>query len=148
MLTLQHPLDKVYITQKFGERPEVYKQFGLAGHDGIDYRTMYLDSPLGRRYVTAAADGTIEEIRYDIAGYGVHIRQRLDDGTLLIYGHLTKPYVALKSFVKAGQQIALTGNTGFSSAPHLHFEVRPSPLKSKNGYAGAVDPLQFLPPLT
>lgn len=143
MPRFRYPLDKVFVTQKFGERPEVYKQFGLKAHNGVDFRTRFIDSPLGRRYVTACADGVIEEIRYDIRGYGTHIRQRLVDGSLLIYGHLTKPYVGIKDKVIAGQRIALTGNTGFSSAPHLHLEWRPSPLKPDNGYAGAVDPLPF-----
>ena len=143
MPILKYPLDKVFITQKFGENPDTYKKFGLKGHDGVDFRTRFVDSPLGRRYVTACADGTIEEIRYDIKGYGIHIRQRLWDGSLLIYGHLTKPYVALKAKVKAGDRIALSGNTGFSSAPHLHLEWRPKDLKPKNGFAGAEDPIAF-----
>lgn len=144
----QHPLDEVFITQRFGDRPEVYSQFGMKGHNGIDYRTKFPDTPLGRRYVYAAADGVIEEVRYDLKGYGVHIRQRLDDGGLLIYGHLTKPYAALKATVRAGDKIGLTGNTGFSSAPHLHFEYRPAPIDSANGFFGAVDPLPYLPPLS
>lgn len=146
-MKLQWPLDKVFITQFFGANPKVYAQFGLKGHNGIDLRTRYADSPLGHRYVTAAADGVIEEIRHDIAGYGIHIRQRMADGSLIIYGHLAKPYVALKAKVKAGDRIALTDNTGFSSGPHLHFEVRPAPIAANNGYAGAVDPLPFLPPI-
>ena len=141
------PLDRIHVTQKFAERPEVYKKFGLKAHNGCDLRTRFLNSPLGHRYVTAIADGVIEEIRYDISGYGCHIRHRLDDGTLVIYGHLSKPYVAIKSRVKAGDRIGLSGNTGFSSAPHLHLEIRPAPLKSNNGYAGAVDPLPYFPKL-
>ncbi len=144
-MRLIHPIDKVFITQGFRARPEVYAQFGLNGHNGIDYRTRFIDSPLGRRYVIAAADGVIEEVRYDTKGYGIHIRQRMDDGSLLIYGHLSKPYAAIKSRVKAGDRIGLTGNTGFSSAPHLHFEVRPAPLESGNGYKGAVNPMLYLP---
>ncbi len=139
------PIDKVFITQGFGVNAKVYQKFGMKGHDGLDLRTRFIDSPLGRRYVRAAAGGVIEEIRYDVTGYGIHIRQRLDDGSLLIYGHLTKPYVALKSRVKQGQLIGLTGNTGFSSAPHLHFELRLAPIDAKNGYAGAVDPRPYLP---
>lgn len=144
-MKLKHPLDKVFITQLFGLNPQVYKQFGLKGHNGIDYRTKFIDSPLGKRYVTAAADGVIEEVRYDLKGYGIHIRQRLSDGSLLIYGHLTKPYVALKAKVKAGDRIGLTGNTGFSSGPHLHFEYRPAGWEKngKNGYGGSIDPLPY-----
>lgn len=134
---LYHPLDRVYITQEFGARPAVYKQFGLKGHNGVDYRTRFMDSPLGKRYVSSCADGVVKEVRWDVRGYGVHIRIEHEDG-LSLYGHLTKPYVQKGDKVKAQQIIGLTGNTGFSSAPHLHFEWRPYPIKSNNGYAGAM----------
>ena len=121
---LLYPLDKIYVTQKFGERPLYYRRYGLPGHNGVDFRTRFVDSPLGRRYVTACADGKIEVVRADAGGYGTHIRQRLSDGSLIIYGHLTKSYVSKGQSVKAGDRIALTGNTGDSSGPHLHLELR------------------------
>lgn len=147
-MLLQWPLDKVYITQGFGENPKVYAQFGLKGHDGIDLRTRFVDSPLGRRYVTAALDGTVEVTRADSGGYGTHVRLRHGDGSMTIYGHLTKSYVNQGQKVLTGQRIGLSGNTGFSSGPHLHFEYRPAGWEknTKNGYAGAVDPLPFMAP--
>lgn len=139
MKYIYHPLDKVYITQNFGTRPEIYKQFGLNGHNGIDYRTRFIDSPFGKRYVSACEDGVVEEVRWDTRGYGVHVRIRHADKSLSIYGHFTKPYVQKGDVVKAQQIIGLSGSTGFSSAPHLHFEYRLAPIKSRNGYAGAVN---------
>ena len=146
LMKLQQPLDKIYITQRFGERPEYYAKYGLKGHDGVDYRTRYVDSPLGRRYVQAAADATVEIVRADADGYGTHIRLRHDDQSMTIYAHLTKSYVSKGNKVKAGQRIGLTGNSGDSSAPHLHFEYRPTGWEKNtgNGFAGAVDPLPFL----
>lgn len=145
-MTLLKPLDKWFVTQKFSENPQIYAKFGLKGHDGIDLRTRFIDSPLGRRYVTAAADGKVEVVRWDVNGYGVHIRLRHSDGSLTIYGHLTKPYVEIGQTVTGGERIGLTGNTGFSSAPHLHFEYRPAGWESRrdNGFGGAVDPLPFI----
>ena len=143
-MTLYHPLDKVFITQTFGARPEVYRSMDLKGHNGNDYRTRFLDSPLGKRYVSAAAAGKVETVRYDVRGYGIHIRLRHADGSLTIYGHLTKPYVQKGDTVEAQQIIGLSGNTGFSSAPHLHFEYRPTSSPSTNGYAGALDPTPFM----
>ena len=142
---LKKPLDKWYITQGFGQNPQIYARFGLKGHDGLDLRTRWIDSPLGRRYVTAAADGVVEVVRWDVTGYGVHIRLRHPDGSMTIYGHLTKPYVSVGDHVHAGVRIGLTGNTGFSTAPHLHFEYRDAgwEKKLKNGYAGATDPIPF-----
>jgi len=135
---LFHPLDKVVITQGFGARPDVYKQFGLKGHNGIDYRTRFADSPLAKRYVSSCADGIVKEVRWDVRGYGVHVRIE-HEGGLSIYGHLTKPYVQKGDKVKPQQIIGFSGNTGFSTGPHLHFEFRPYPLQSGNGFAGAQD---------
>lgn len=145
-MVLLKPIDKWFVTQVFGANPRVYAKFGLKGHDGIDLRTRFLDSPLGRRYVTASHAGTVEIVRADAGGYGTHIRLRGADGCLTIYGHLTKSYVSKDQKVKAGQRIGLTGNTGFSTGPHLHFEYRPAGWEknTKNGYAGAVDPLPFI----
>lgn len=148
-LKLQWPLDKIYITQGFGLNKQMYSKYGLPGHNGVDFRTRFIDSPLGRMYVNACADGIIEVVRADAGGYGTHIRQRLADGSLIIYGHLTKPYVSKGSIVKAGQRIGLTGSTGASTGPHLHLELRIAGWESKTAkqYYGAVDPLKYLPPI-
>jgi murein DD-endopeptidase MepM/ murein hydrolase activator NlpD len=144
-MKLQKPLDQWIITQKFGANPQTYKIFGLAGHDGIDLRTRSLRYPLGKQACYAAADGKVESVAWDRTGYGTHIRIRHTDKSLTIYGHLSKIIVAKGQVVKARQQIGITGNTGFSSGPHLHFEYRPAGWeKLKNGFAGAVDPLPFI----
>lgn len=143
---LYYPLDKIYVTQRFGVNPRMYAKYGLKGHNGIDLRTKFIDSPLGHRYVTAASDGVIETVRYDVRGYGIHIRQRMIDGSLLIYGHLAKPYVQIGDRVRTGQRIGLTDNTGDSTGSHLHFEFRPKGWENNlgNGFSGAVDPLPFM----
>ena len=140
---LYQPLDKIYITQAFGGNAAHYKRYGLKGHNGIDYRVRFTDSPLGRRYVSAMADGVVEVVRWDVKGYGVHVRIRHADGALSIYGHLTKPYVSKGDLIKAQQIIGLSGNTGDSTGAHLHAEYRPAGWEknTKNGYAGAIDPM-------
>ncbi len=147
IMKLLWPLDKIYITQQFGANRATYAKFGLNGHDGIDLRTRWVDSPLGHRYVTAVADGVLEEIRHNINGYGIHIRQRLANGDLVIYGHLSKVYKSPKVNVRAGERIALSGNTGFSSAPHLHIEIRPKGEPTDNGMFGAVNPINYFGPI-
>lgn len=144
-MKLIKPLDKWYITQHFGGNPKMYAKYGLKGHNGIDLRVKFIDSPLGRRYIVAAADGVVEIVRADAVGYGTHIRLRHADGSMTIYAHLTKSYVSKGQTVKGGERIGLTGNTGDSTAAHLHFEYRPAGWEknTKNGYAGAVDPLPF-----
>lgn len=139
---LSQPLDKIYITQTFGGNAAHYKRYGLKAHNGIDYRVRFADSPLGRRYVSSCADGVVEVVRWDVKGYGVHVRIRHADGAMSIYGHLTRPYVSKGDIVKAQQIIGLSGNTGDSTAAHLHFEYRPKDWeKSNNGFAGAIDPM-------
>lgn len=145
MNALFWPLDKIFITQPFGSNPQIYKQFGLKGHNGIDMRTRYVDSPFGHRYITAAADGRVERVEdQGKKGYGLHIRIRHNDGSMTLYAHLKKVYISKEQSVVRGQQIGLTGNSGFSSGPHLHFEYRPANADVNNGYYGAVDPLPLL----
>lgn len=145
MQYLYHPLDRIVVTQKFGGNPAIYARFGLKGHNGIDYRVKFIDSPLGKRYCSASADGVVEMVRDDGAkGYGLHVRIRHSDGSLTIYGHLSKSYVRQGAKIKAQEIIGLTGNSGFSSGAHLHFEYRPANCDVKNGYAGAIDPTPFM----
>lgn len=140
------PLDKIFITQKFGVNPQVYKKYGMKGHDGIDLRVRFIDSPLGHRYITASADGWCE-CRWDRTGYGYHVRVHHADGALTIYGHMSKILVANKQIVKQGQRIGISGSTGDSTGAHLHWEIRPVNCNVNNGYAGATDPLLVLPKL-
>jgi|YNPMSStandDraft_1061717.scaffolds.fasta_scaffold00219_5 murein DD-endopeptidase MepM/ murein hydrolase activator NlpD len=134
MKALKYPFVGSYpITQKFGENPQVYARFGLDGHNGVDFGL-----PVGTP-VLACADGVIEQVKMDAQGYGLHIRHRLDSAFgryLVIYAHLSQTLVKPGDWVMSGHQIALSGNTGFSTGPHLHFEVR---LDNK-----AVDPLPLL----
>lgn len=142
---LRWPLDKRVVTQNFGENPKVYQPMGLKAHSGVDFRTRFVDSPLAHREVYAARDGKVEVVRDDKkAGYGLHVRIRHTDGSLTIYGHLYVAQVAKDQPVVEGQVIGLSGNSGFSSGPHLHFEYRPGNADTKNGYAGAIDPLPLL----
>ncbi len=140
-------MDPVVLTQRFGENPKIYAQFGMKGHNGIDYRTRFIDSPLGHRYVTAAATGKVIEARDEGSkGYGKYIRLEHPDGSQTVYGHLWKFYVSIGQQIAVGQRIALSDNTGFSTGPHLHFGYRPQGWQKNlnNGYSGYVDPLPFL----
>ena len=126
------------ITQGFGGNAQMYSRFGLAGHNGLD-----LGVPVGTP-VRAAADGVVtlaEEVDQD--GYGRHVRLTHEDGRVTIYAHLDHPTVKTGQAVRAGEEIGFSGNSGFSTGPHLHFEVR-LPGQADNGYGGAVDPLPLL----
>ncbi|MCH0563963.1 MULTISPECIES: M23 family metallopeptidase [unclassified Streptomyces] len=109
--------------------------FGQAGinwmsvHTGIDFPVAYGTT------VMAATDGVVST-KWNSA-YGNMMIVTAKDGTQTWYCHLSHYRVAPGTTVKAGDPIAYSGNSGNSTGPHLHFEVRP--------YGGsAVDPLPWL----
>lgn len=144
---MRYPLDKVYITQKFGENPSIYRQFGMAGHNGVDFRVRFSDSLTGERPCYAAFSGeVIEAADQGNGGYGKFVRLQHGKNAQTVYGHFSKILVSKGDKVIAGQKIGITGNTGFSSGAHLHFGFRPEGWESiyDNGFKGYVDPLPYL----
>jgi murein DD-endopeptidase MepM/ murein hydrolase activator NlpD len=102
-------------------------------HKGVD-----LAGPVGTP-IYAAADGVIEKAGWNNGGYGYLVEIRHADGTMTRYGHNSKLLVQQGQQVHQGQQVSNMGSTGFSTGPHLHFEIHPSG-------KGAVNPIAFLPP--
>lgn len=86
-------------------------------HPGLDVAV-----PVGTA-IRAAGGGVVVEVKED-AEYGLSIRLAHADGYESLYAHASKILVAENDRVPQGHLIALTGNTGRSTAPHLHFEVR------------------------
>jgi murein DD-endopeptidase MepM/ murein hydrolase activator NlpD len=86
-------------------------------HPGIDVAV-----PIGSA-VRAAGGGVVETAGTDSA-YGLFVLLRHSDGYETMYGHTSRLLVHDGDSVAAGQVIALSGNTGRSTAPHLHFEIR------------------------
>jgi murein DD-endopeptidase MepM/ murein hydrolase activator NlpD len=93
--------------------------------------------------VMAAHGGTVVKAGGWGAGdgpaYGNAIVVKHGNGTYSQYAHLSRIDVGVGQVVKTGQHIAQSGNTGNSSGPHLHFEIRTTP-----NYGSAVDPAAFL----
>ena len=87
-------------------------------HNGIDLKVQVGDT------IRAAFDGVVRVRRYNKGGYGYFLVLRHKDGLETVYGHLSRFLVASNDAIKAGDPIALGGNTGRSTGPHLHFEVR------------------------
>ena len=146
-MPLQLPLKKVFLTQKFGERPDVYRQFGLKGHNGWDFRTRFIDSPLGKMECRPISDGKVVSCGFDQGGFGYFCRIQHDDGSQTVYGHFSQLRVKLGHRVNQLTVIGITGNTGFSSGPHLHFGYRPPGWEknANNGWRGYVDPKIIFP---
>ncbi|MEU2504903.1 M23 family metallopeptidase [Streptomyces sp. NPDC007863] len=106
-------------------------------HSGQDFAV-----PTGTP-VKAAGAGTVVKAGPNGGGdgpaYGNAIVVKHANGTYSQYAHLSKIKVHIGQKVAAGQQIALSGNTGNSSGPHLHFEIRTTP-----NYGSAINPAAFL----
>jgi murein DD-endopeptidase MepM/ murein hydrolase activator NlpD len=86
-------------------------------HSGVDF-ACGTGTP-----VKAAADGQVI-FSGDRGGYGISVFLRHRSGYTTVYAHLSRLNVVHGQFVKAGEVIAFSGNTGRSTGPHLHFEVR------------------------
>ncbi len=74
--------------------------------------------------VVSVFEGKVRVTSYDEGGYGNYIVVRHPNGLETVYGHLSEIKVLEGQTVRAGQCIALGGNTGRSTGPHLHFETR------------------------
>jgi murein DD-endopeptidase MepM/ murein hydrolase activator NlpD len=107
------PTDSTHITDRFGYRASRGRQ-----HFGLDIRIKTGDT------IRAAFDGKVRVSRYERRGYGHYLVIRHPNGLETLYGHLSKKLVSENDIVHAGDPIALGGNTGRSTGPHLHFETR------------------------
>lgn len=74
--------------------------------------------------VVAAMDGEVRLAGYDPGGYGYFCVIAHPNGLETVYGHFSRLLVTPEMVVKAGDPIGLGGSTGYSTGPHLHFEVR------------------------
>ncbi len=119
------PIDGARLTSGFGAR------WGTV-HAGID-----LAAPM-RTPEYAVMDGVVLEAG-PASGYGLAVYIQHDDGDVTVYGHMDEILVEPGQLVRAGDTIALLGNRGQSTGPHLHFEVHEGGLDGTT-----VDPLPWL----
>lgn len=145
---MRWPTDYSLITQRFGANPDIYRRWGLPGHEGLDIR-----APIGAN-IYACADGKV--IRIDTyAGdprtqpYGNSVRLQHRDGYVTVYAHFQQIHVKLGDLVRAGQVLGLADSTGNSTGSHLHLT-----LKKQGATAGGqtiypndiIDPTPYLIP--
>lgn len=86
-------------------------------HSGVD-----LVAPIGTP-VHPIMEGTVEAVRYDPFGFGLHVILAHDEGYESIYGHMSKIEVKAGQKVDQTTELGLSGSTGFSTGPHLHLEI-------------------------
>lgn len=124
---LSNPCPAAYISSEYGYRSSP-GGIGSTNHKGRDYAAA-TGTP-----IYAAASGTVTTVSYNVArGYYVVVNHG-DIATL--YQHCSATYVSVGQSVSAGQNIAAVGSTGYSTGPHLHFEVHVGGV--------AVDPRNYL----
>lgn len=120
-----------WVTQTFQEHVDRARANGWTNYNGgIDWGIS-----TGTQ-IKAAQAGTVTLVRNDATGYGAHVRIQHMDSYLTIYGHLLSFSVALNQQVQPGDIIGLSDNTGNSTGPHLHFELRQNNI--------AIDPAPLL----
>ena len=121
-----HPL-----TQGFGENPDWYARFGLSGHNGVDWG-LPVKTP-----IVAVDAGEAIEVLDDPPGFGRYVKLKHTWGESL-YAHLEQQLVRQGQTVGAGHLVGMSGNTGNSTGPHLHFVVQ----RNKGGALESV-PVEF-----
>lgn len=119
-----------YISSYFGPRPS--PTAGASSNHGA------VDIPVNYVPVHAAAAGRVVSAGW-MSGYGNYIEIDHGNGYYTAYGHLSSFNVSAGQTVSRGQQIAVSGNTGISTGPHLHYEVYIGGLD----LSYRVDPLQY-----
>ncbi len=122
------PVSSGYVSSGFGARSRP-KAGASTYHQGVDIAVS-----IGTT-VRASSGGTVITAGW-VSGYGNAVYIRHADGVVTRYGHLSKILVSVGETVTQGERIALSGNTGNSTGPHLHFEMRIS--------GTAVNPLNYI----
>ncbi len=112
------PLEKTFITNKYGYRIHpLTKKRKL--HTGVD-----LKAKVGTQIYSPANGVVIKARNFDPGGYGKMITIAHNYGFKTLYGHMNDIYVKEGQLIQKGSLIGLTGNTGQSNGPHLHYEVK------------------------
>jgi murein DD-endopeptidase MepM/ murein hydrolase activator NlpD len=101
-------------------------------HTGVDFSV-----PTGTS-LKAVGSGTVVSAGW-AGAYGNQVVIELADGHYAQYAHLSSLSVSAGQTVTGGQQVGLSGSTGNSTGPHLHFEIRTTP-----DYGSDVDPVSYL----
>ena len=147
-LVLPCPADSFWISQRWGENPDIYSRWGYGGHNGWDFAY-----PSGTPVFTVA-DGKVTVVGGDEHGYGLWVEVAHDFGrSRYAHGVPGTASVAVGDDITAGTQLMQGGTSGFSTGPHLHFEIRVSDQPERYGveyYATrwgsfCIDPGPFMP---
>lgn len=132
----------------FEGRAQVTALWGPLGylnyHNGSRYHTGVDFALNSGTKLYACTSGTISVNSESLStGYGYSLKLMADDGRMILYAHCNK-FLKRSGRVLKGDLIALSGDTGNSSGPHLHFEIRHSPYRYGKGNGDDENPLVYL----
>jgi len=121
---LSWPLDYVYITQLFGKTVSSKRLYASGSHSGLDFRAS-VGTP-----VKAMADGVVAgrgdtDTQCSGVSFGKFILIKYNNGLAGTYGHLSLIKSNVGDSVSRGEVVGYTGNTGYSTGPHLHVSLYP-----------------------
>ncbi len=152
MILTPLPWGTYRLTQPFGVDPATYAQFGLNGHNGLDFGPVPLGST--STVVYAPHEGFVHLGNEGTQGYGQYVQI---DGLPYnkegmcrhsILAHLAKFIVTEGQFISAGDIIGIMGSTGFSTGVHTHWTYKlkknGQTLNYDNGFKGAIDVSKYL----
>ncbi|MFA5831700.1 MAG: peptidoglycan DD-metalloendopeptidase family protein [Candidatus Paceibacterota bacterium] len=119
---LSWPLENIFITQHFGRTKDSVRLYASGTHNGIDFRasrgTSVKSPAKGEIVATGNTDITCSK-----ASYGKWVLIRHDNGLTTLFGHFDVIKVSAGQSVEVGDLIGYSGNTGYSTGPHLHMTV-------------------------
>ncbi|MBA3733022.1 peptidoglycan DD-metalloendopeptidase family protein [Patescibacteria group bacterium] len=119
---LSWPVDNVFITQRFGRTVGAEKLYTSGSHNGVDFR-----ATMGTR-IKNVLDGTVvgsgnTDAYPGCYSFGKWVMVKHDNGLSTIFGHLSVISVSTGDRLAIGDLIGFSGNTGYSTGPHLHISV-------------------------
>lgn len=132
------------ISQLWGQNPQMYARFTydgvpLLGHNGIDFLT-----PM-RTPILASESGVVAAAAFEPGGFGHYVLLQHSWGQS-IYAHLDSIAVGTGQAVHRGQRLGVSGDSGNSTGPHLHYAIRINPYQRTDGWGGFSDPLPYMAP--
>jgi len=144
---LSYPLNDVSITQEYGYTNSARMLYRTKFHNGVDFEAS-IGTP-----VLAADDGEVIAVGNNgRLQYGKFVLIKHNNNLATLYAHLSKQVVQKGEIVKRGEVLGYSGNTGYSTGPHLHFGVYWLPTVTLKSFPGAglvpvgvtVNPLDYL----
>lgn len=158
---LSWPLETVHITQQFGVTNASKRLYASGSHNGVDFRAK-VGTP-----ILAMGDGILvaqgdTDLTCRGVSFGKWILIKYNNGLASTYGHLSQLNMSTGAVVKSGDVVGFSGNTGYSTGPHLHVSMYPAdavnatsrpsascpgksltmPIAAVNAY---LDPLAYMP---